>query len=102
MKRKSYNTGKNVAKTVVHAAIFTGAGAATTALFKNTDMSGVRGIAKLCLGGGIMAISHWVGNEAAKTIDDELEGITKLLESVLVKDEEEEDVEFEDDEEGDA
>lgn len=88
----------------MNAAVFTGAGAAVTSLFKNTDMSGVKGIAKLCLGIGIMGTAHWVGGEASKTIDGEIDSISGLLESILVKDEEEEeDVEFEDDEEeGDA
>lgn len=108
MKEKTFDKGTKAAKTVVHAAVFTGAGAAVTSLFKNTDMSGVKGIAKLCLGIGIMGTAHWVGNEASKTIDGEIDGITGLVKSLLVKEdaesEEEGDDEFfdEDEDEGEA
>lgn len=107
MKAKTFDKGTNAAKTVIHAAVFTGAGAAVTSLFKNTDMSGVKGIAKLCLGIGIMGTAHWVGNEASKTIDGEIDGITGLVKAFLVDKEvaeEEEDDEFfdEDEDEGEA
>ncbi len=101
MKHKSVDKGASVAKTVVHAAVHTGAGAAVTQLFKTTDMSGVKGIAKLCLGIGIMGTAHWVGNEASKTIDGEVDTIFNLIKPLLVSPEvnEEEECEEDDDEE---
>lgn len=100
MKAKSVDKGAAVAKTVVHAAVYTGAGAAVTQLFKTTDMSGVKGIAKLCLGVGIMGTAHWVGNEASKTIDGEVDTIFNLIKPLLVSPEDnEEECEEDDDEE---
>ena len=102
-KSESFDKGTAVAKMVVHGAVYTGAGAAVTQLFKNTDMSGVRGIAKLCLGAGIMGASHWVANEASKTIDGEIDGITNLIKSLIfsgVADSEEDENDDDEEDEG--
>lgn len=79
MEEKKEVSFKDIAKLVLRTGALIGAGAVAGCCLRNQDLSGLKGIGKVCAGLGIIGISHAVGNAAADAIDKDVDNVCGFI-----------------------
>lgn len=73
---------KEIAKAVLKTGALVGGGAVVGCLLRNSDLSGLKGIGKLCAGIGIIGLSHAAGNAAADALEKDVDTVCEFIEDV--------------------